>query len=532
MLYWICPECGRECSPAIRECPACTAPPVALKEAEGAAPAQTAANHELLSLAQNFQPTPATALLAAEPQRQHLSANGNETSITTTALAVADEPVEEVEPVEEAEPVEKIAPEPQLSKTLVPLGELALRPARPVRPNVIKPSLTPVPARVSSPVVAQPAAQARPNLSLKPAWLLPAGDIDLEAASSRLPGTVAQPSEPVPSRRQSVAFVRAESPGPDHGRMAMAGLTSPNPAQPHRNGQPKPAAPTQLVSKPSGPSFVPSGLAHTGESLAELQRALTNSAEENERTGIQAIQNSLVEPPAMSLLTAPTEIVTPPAPIAEQWMSSGKPKFSAVAPEITGRVALIAGPRTPTLAGPSLPPQLLNFNRQNSSLRPRKRWAIWPISLLVATTLILGAVSLLQYSAQDRDTKAAAPVVAPVQAARASHAPRLPVLEEHPAARSVEVAGVRILTAPNKKPQLQFIVINHSASELTGLNIRISVRSVEALEDAPLFTVSSIVGSLGPNQSKEIRAEVTSPIQPSDIPDWQSLRPEILIGRQ
>jgi len=27
MLYWICPECGGECSPAIRECPACAGPP-------------------------------------------------------------------------------------------------------------------------------------------------------------------------------------------------------------------------------------------------------------------------------------------------------------------------------------------------------------------------------------------------------------------------------------------------------------------------------------------------------------------------
>ena len=39
MLYWICPECGHECSPAIRECPTCT-------------------TAEIVSLAQSFQSAP------------------------------------------------------------------------------------------------------------------------------------------------------------------------------------------------------------------------------------------------------------------------------------------------------------------------------------------------------------------------------------------------------------------------------------------------------------------------------------------
>jgi hypothetical protein len=106
------------------------------------------------------------------------------------------------------------------------------------------------------------------------------------------------------------------------------------------------------------------------------------------------------------------------------------------------------------------------------------------------------------------------------------------VIQEHPAARSVEVAGVRIVTGPNKKPQLQYIVINHSASEITGLNIHIAVRSVDTLEGPPLFTVSSPVAALGPNQSKEIRADLSPSVRPSAIPDWQSMRTEVLIGRQ
>ena len=151
---------------------------------------------------------------------------------------------------------------------------------------------------------------------------------------------------------------------------------------------------------------------------------------------------------------------------------------------------------------------------------------------MLAVVLILGAVSLLQYLSQDRDPKAAS-VAAPAQPNKAASVPAPPaVVQEHPAARSVEVAGVRIVTGPNKRPQLQYIVINHSSNELTGLNIRIAVRSVDKLGDAPLFSVSNVVAVLGPNQSKEIHTDLNPSIQPSDIPDWQSVRTEILVARQ
>ena len=123
-------------------------------------------------------------------------------------------------------------------------------------------------------------------------------------------------------------------------------------------------------------------------------------------------------------------------------------------------------------------------------------------------------------------------MAAPVPRTKAAPAPRVRVVEEHPAARSVEVAGIRIVMGANKKPQLQYHVINHSASEITGLNIHIAVRSVEALGDAPLCSVSSVVASLGPNQSKEIHTDLDSSVIPSAIPDWHSLRTEILIARQ
>ena len=91
---------------------------------------------------------------------------------------------------------------------------------------------------------------------------------------------------------------------------------------------------------------------------------------------------------------------------------------------------------------------------------------------------------------------------------------------------------MRVVTVPNKRPQLQYIVVNHSAGDLTGLNIHIAVHSADSPTGTPLFTVSSVIPSLAPNQSKEIRTDLDAGIKAASIPDWQSLRTEILIARQ
>jgi hypothetical protein len=252
-------------------------------------------------------------------------------------------------------------------------------------------------------------------------------------------------------------------------------------------------------------------------------------AEEADRRGVQAIESSFAKPPATLLLAAPEEIVHAPAPSCEKWIGTAKPKFTAAEPESAGRAALI-GPRAPTLAGPTLPPQLLNFGQQPAGFRTRrKRMPLWPVGVVVV--LLLALLGVFRYYGQDGDgTAISAALSAPIK--KVLSTPHFRVAEEHPAARSVEVAGIRILTPPRRKPQVQFVVINHSASEITGLDIHIAVSSADAASDAPLFTVSSIVSSLGAEQSREIRVDVNSSLEPSDIPDWQRLRTQVLIGRE
>src|SRR5579862_5499829 len=111
MLYWICPECGHECSPAIRECPTCTAPPAA--KPAGVSPAGVSnpgpSNNELLSLAQNFQSESSVGLLTPP-------------AMVPVQLSMKEEPVEAA-----------ATREPELSRNLAPLDSQAIQAARPRR---------------------------------------------------------------------------------------------------------------------------------------------------------------------------------------------------------------------------------------------------------------------------------------------------------------------------------------------------------------------------------------------------------------
>jgi hypothetical protein len=566
MLYWICPECGHECSPAIRECPTCTA---AEKSAPSAETRREVAEHsgaDILSLAETFQSPPAVGLLSPASYRNLISTVNGHSVPVSAAVLTAETTIEEPPPAEAApakgaidslvKPLVESAKQPEPAKQpalakqlepeavsqLAPLDSLAVEPSRPARSEPVKPALSPVAPSSKAPrVVAAHGAQAQ--YSLKTAGLTPIGKITFQSATLRLPKAQEQEVEPAPPRRRSVAFVRRALPGAEIGGLAWADLTrqgavSLTPVVSTTNGQPK--AGDEISAVPLHPkagslAFATSRLALAGDSISDLLHVLETFAEAEKREAICAIHASLQAQPTELLLCAPHEIVTAPAPPAEKWLRGPKLVFTPHAPGHGGFGTLTAGPQAPTLAGPCLPPQLRNFTESSRlAHRPRnKRSAAptWMVSVLVAMGLFVGAGGVLQYLAANRDAKAASVTPAAPQTGEPVLTPA-PVAEEHPSARFVEVAGVRVVTTPNKKPQLQYIVVNHSASELTGLNIHIAVHSAESPTGPPLFRVSTVIPSLAANQSKEIRTDLDAGLKAESIPDWQSLRPEILIARQ
>jgi hypothetical protein len=579
MLYWICPECGQECSPAIRECPTCAAAEKAAPQAEPRPETSTT----ILAFARTFQSAPAPGpppVFSAGPARKLVSvANGYSAPASATVITLA---ADEVDAAEVAVAEEQAPPLAGATHAAI---ESLVQPSIPTRSEPLRPTVAPVPPRAAAPALVAVAEEQAPPLAgaahaaieslvqpsiptsseplqpavspvppratapalvaakktppvefrLKPVGLAPIGAITFQAALLRLPKAHEQSAEPAPSRRRSVAFVRVALPGVRSSGLAPADFAKPREMRltPPKNGNQISAAP--LHPNEGSLAFISSKLELAGESLSEMLRAWEISAEELEQAAIRAVQASFQEQPTELLLCAPRDIVAAPAPPAEQWMRTTRLVFAAKALGSAGLATLAAGPRPPTLAGPCLPPQLQNFTESSSSRHrlPGKRPAAptWMVTVLIIA-LFLGGSSLVQYLTANREAKAASTAAAPTRTSEPAPAPALPAAEEHPGARFVEVAGVRVVTVPNRKPQLQYIVINHSAAELTGLNIHLALRSADAPSGAPLIRVSSIVPSIGPNQSKEIRTDLDAGLDAASIPNWQSLRTEILIARQ
>src|ERR1700694_5825781 len=89
MLYWICPECGGECSPASRECPVCSG--AAAISPASAIPAQRKplVAEEVLALVRSLEPAVRTNAVA----NPIVSENGHAARTATLELPLA--PVEE-----------------------------------------------------------------------------------------------------------------------------------------------------------------------------------------------------------------------------------------------------------------------------------------------------------------------------------------------------------------------------------------------------------------------------------------------------
>lgn len=557
MLYWICPECGHECSPAIRECPTCTAAEKAAPSAKTipvGADKTSDTSAEILTLAETFQSAPALGLLSPASYRDLISSVNGHSVPVSAAVLTAEAPAEEAPPAKGAidslvKPLVESAKQPALAKLVEPdlftelasLDSLVLTPSRPASSEPVKVAVSPVSPAAKAPAVVH-AQSPQAEYGLKTGGPVPAGDIAFQAAPPRPTKAHEQEVEPAPPRRRSVAFIREALLGVDAGELAWAELTkgvvSLTPAVPAANGHLSGGSEITTVPlhpKPGSLAFASSKLGLAGDSLSDLLHAVEKSAEELKQEAIRSIQESFKAQTTGLLLSAPLELVIPPAPPSEQWLRSPRLVFTPKSPRNLGFGTLTAGPQQPTLAGPCLPPQLRNFTEgQASSYRPRKKRTAaptWMVSVLVAMALFIGAGAALQYLTANRDAKAASVTPTAPPTGEPALTP-IPVAEEHPGARFVEVAGVRVVTTANKKPQLQYIVINHSANELTGLNIHIAVHSADAPTGTPLFRVSSVIPSLAANQSKEIRTDVDAGLKDGSLPDWQSLRTDILIARQ
>ena len=192
------------------------------------------------------------------------------------------------------------------------------------------------------------------------------------------------------------------------------------------------------------------------------------------------------------------------------------------------------GPRL-TVAGPALIKALVRFEDQAlhpipvaSARKPGKPLA--PKWLTGA--MIIGAVMAVGlngvFSLATRPAAEAKPSL--VEAAPAM--PVQPASAASPLSKAIEVTGFRIQMDPEKKAEIQYLVVNHTANTIAGVTVYVTLRTANAAAgQAPLAKFQLAAPNLGAYQAKEMASAIERVTRPIALPDWQDLRADIEIGQ-
>ena len=170
----------------------------------------------------------------------------------------------------------------------------------------------------------------------------------------------------------------------------------------------------------------------------------------------------------------------------------------------------VAKPQGPRRHGPNLPPWLLTV-------------------LSAAAVGLLGVGSFVAYrhfSGGPETPLSGRPAAYGATNGVTSATPGAQVLLEY-----LEVTGLRLVEDKAKKSEVVFLVVNHSQAPLTDLSGTVTLRPSTAKrgdEIVGIFAFEHV--SLGPNESRELRAPLKTTLRPYELPDWEFLRTEISIS--
>jgi hypothetical protein len=184
-----------------------------------------------------------------------------------------------------------------------------------------------------------------------------------------------------------------------------------------------------------------------------------------------------------------------------------------------------------TLPGPALPRELQSL--QAAGLVPIRARGRWPgpssgygwVSKYVLAGMLLTA-GVATYSMMPGAATSAPPKPAP------EPAPDPPVSAEvtrstNSLARLVEVTGVRFMEV-NKKPQIHYLVVNHSSAPLASMTVYVTLRAATAKSgQPPIAKLTFRSPALAAFEAKEMFSSIERATGAVDLPDWQDLRADV-----
>jgi len=94
----------------------------------------------------------------------------------------------------------------------------------------------------------------------------------------------------------------------------------------------------------------------------------------------------------------------------------------------------------------------------------------------------------------------------------------------------VEVVGMRLTESSGKKPEIHFLIVNHSGAEIADLaaDVNLWARTAKSDEEA-VGTFSFKLASLGAYESKDLTVPLNTKLKVYELPDWQNLTAELQI---
>jgi hypothetical protein len=101
-----------------------------------------------------------------------------------------------------------------------------------------------------------------------------------------------------------------------------------------------------------------------------------------------------------------------------------------------------------------------------------------------------------------------------------------------PLAKPLEVTGFRIQIDPAKKPQIQYLVVNHTPTRLNGVTVSVTLYALDAKAgQPPLCKFHFAAPNLAPYQAKEMSSALEQISRPYTLPKWEDLRAAVDVAQ-
>src|SRR5579864_942003 len=211
----------------------------------------------------------------------------------------------------------------------------------------------------------------------------------------------------------------------------------------------------------------------------------------------------------------------PPPPVAPQQQFAPPP---AAPPQQTYSQAVYTPPPPAPPVQQAPPPSWMPPPQQPTGITVPP----WLLSIGFAVLFLAigaGAYFGIRYFSGSSQASTTSPVTLENAPAAAASKGKANTLQKY-----VEVVGMRLTEDAKKRPEVRFVVVNHSGAEIADLaaNVNLWARTAKSDEEA-VGTFSFKVPSLGAYESKEMSCVLNTKLRVYELPDWQNLVAEIQI---